>query len=99
MGRDSPALAMMGEFTLPFFVFIHYAFPILRLRHQDRVVMYPSAMLTSRIVRKWDWSGHVVAELRGHTDYVYSVAIGTGERGRLLSCGEDHSAVRPSHTL
>jgi len=59
----------------------------------------PSAMLTSRIVRKWDWSGHVVAELRGHTDYVYSVAIGTGETGRLLSCGEDHSAVRPSHTV
>jgi len=50
----------------------------------------------SRIVRKWDWTGHVVAELKGHTDYVYSVAVGRGDSGRLLSCGEDHSAVRPS---
>ena len=91
--------AMMGEYTLPFFVFIHYAFPILRLRLQGWSDMHTSTMLTSRIVRKWDWSGHLVAELRGHTDYVYSVAVGTGERGRLLSCGEDHSAVRLSHTL
>jgi hypothetical protein len=40
-----------------------------------------------------------VAELRGHTDYVYSVAVGHGDSGRLLSCGEDHSAVCPPTSM
>jgi hypothetical protein len=49
--------------------------------------------LKDRIVRKWTWTGDIFALLEGHTDYVYSVATGQGENGKLLSCGEDHSAV------
>jgi hypothetical protein len=48
------------------------------------------------VVRKWDWTGSVTALLKGHTDYVYQVAIGAGDEGKVLSCGEDHTAVYPS---
>jgi hypothetical protein len=99
MGRDSLVLATMGKFTLPFSTLLFYS-PSTTTSESEKGRRRTSiAMLTSRIVRKWDWSGHVVDQLRGHTDYVYSVAVGNGEKGRLLSCGEDYSAVRPSHTL
>jgi WD40 repeat protein len=89
----------MGKFTLPFSTLLIYSPSITTSDSEQGGRHTSSAVLTSRIVRKWDWSGHVIDQLRGHTDYVYSVAIGTGDKGRLLSCGEDHSAVRLSHTL
>lgn len=43
------------------------------------------------MVRIWDLTGSVIRVLRGHTDYVYEVAL--GNNGELLSCGEDHTVV------
>jgi len=91
---------MMGMFTLSSpFLFSRNRLALALPLHALNKRTLNATLLTNRIVRKWDWLGHVVAELRGHTDYVYSVAVGAGERGRLLSCGEDHSAVRPFLTL
>ncbi|WVQ75434.1 hypothetical protein IAR50_005059 [Cryptococcus sp. DSM 104548] len=42
------------------------------------------------LIRLWDFTGSILKTLQGHKDYTYRVIVGTD--GRLVSCGEDHTA-------
>lgn len=57
-------------------------------------IYLPCNLHVLTVIIAWSASGttgSVIRVLRGHTDYVYEVALGNNEE--LLSCGEDHTVV------